>query len=133
MTNALTSVPVVFWALEVAWSGARRRGLVLGALALAFQVFVRSLDRDDADPLVAGQRANRRQRLIVGEVVGQDPRADLPRDLCVEWLLRELGENENHGRTSPGAVRQQSPGNEGVDRLCSRQRRHVIGAGNGVG
>ena len=39
MTNALTSVPFVFWALEVAWSGARRRGVVLGALALAFQVF----------------------------------------------------------------------------------------------
>ena len=39
MTNALTSVPFVFWALEVAWSGAWRRGVVLGALALAFQVF----------------------------------------------------------------------------------------------
>jgi len=39
MANALTSVPFVFWALEVAWSGARRRGVALGALALAFQVF----------------------------------------------------------------------------------------------
>ena len=39
MNNALTSVPFAFWALEWAWSSGRRAALVLGALALAFQVF----------------------------------------------------------------------------------------------
>lgn len=39
MNNALTSVPYAVWALEWAWSSGRRAGIVLGALALAFQVF----------------------------------------------------------------------------------------------
>ncbi len=39
MTNALISVPLTLWALEVAWDGGRLRGLGLGALALACQVF----------------------------------------------------------------------------------------------
>jgi len=39
MTNALISVPLAFWALEVAWDGGRLRGVGLGALALACQVF----------------------------------------------------------------------------------------------
>jgi Bacterial membrane protein YfhO len=39
MNNALTSVPFAVWALEWAWSSGRRLGLVLGGLALAFQVF----------------------------------------------------------------------------------------------
>ncbi|WP_435015827.1 YfhO family protein [Tundrisphaera sp. TA3] len=39
MANALISVPLAFWALEVAWDGGRLRGLGLGALAMASQVF----------------------------------------------------------------------------------------------
>ncbi len=39
MNNALTSVPLVFWAVEVAWDGGKLRGVALGALALACQVF----------------------------------------------------------------------------------------------
>ncbi|MEO6810025.1 MAG: YfhO family protein, partial [Isosphaeraceae bacterium] len=39
MINALASVPLAFWALECAWEGGRPRALVLGALALACQVF----------------------------------------------------------------------------------------------
>ena len=39
MTNALISVPLAFWGLEVAWDGGRLRGVGLGALALACQVF----------------------------------------------------------------------------------------------
>jgi hypothetical protein len=39
MTNALISVPLAFWALESAWEGGRLRGVALGALALACQVF----------------------------------------------------------------------------------------------
>lgn len=39
MINALASVPLAFWALEVAWEGGRLRGVALGALALACQVF----------------------------------------------------------------------------------------------
>lgn len=39
MANALVSVPLAFWALEAAWDGGRLRGVGLGALALACQVF----------------------------------------------------------------------------------------------
>ena len=39
MTNALISVPLAFWGLEMAWDGGRLRGIALGALALACQVF----------------------------------------------------------------------------------------------
>ena len=39
MNNALISVPLVFWAIEVSWDGGRVRGLALGGLALACQVF----------------------------------------------------------------------------------------------
>jgi hypothetical protein len=39
MNNALISVPLAIWALEVAWDGGRLRGVALGALALACQVF----------------------------------------------------------------------------------------------
>ena len=39
MTNALISVPMAFWALESAWDGGRLRGVALGAIALACQVF----------------------------------------------------------------------------------------------
>jgi len=39
MTNALISVPLTVWALEVAWDSGRLRGLGLGSLALACQVF----------------------------------------------------------------------------------------------
>jgi hypothetical protein len=39
MNNALTSVPLVVWALEWAWDGGGWRGVVLGAAALACQVF----------------------------------------------------------------------------------------------
>ncbi|HMB04827.1 MAG TPA: YfhO family protein [Isosphaeraceae bacterium] len=39
MNNALTSVPFVVWALEWAWASGHWRGVALGALALACQVF----------------------------------------------------------------------------------------------
>ncbi len=39
MINALVSVPLAFWALESVWDGGRLRGVALGALALACQVF----------------------------------------------------------------------------------------------
>ncbi len=39
MINALASVPFVIWALEYAWSSGRWRGVVLGAMAMAFQAF----------------------------------------------------------------------------------------------
>ena len=39
MTNALISVPLAFWGLEIACEGGRLRGVALGALALACQVF----------------------------------------------------------------------------------------------
>jgi hypothetical protein len=39
MINALPSVPFAFWALEWAWDGGRLRGIALGAVALACQVF----------------------------------------------------------------------------------------------
>ncbi len=39
MTNALISVPLAFWALEVSWEGGKLRGVALGGLALACQVF----------------------------------------------------------------------------------------------
>ena len=39
MNNALISVPLIFWALEVSWDGGRLRGVAFGALALACQVF----------------------------------------------------------------------------------------------
>lgn len=37
--NALAAVPFVVWALETAWQGSPGRGIVLGSLALATQVF----------------------------------------------------------------------------------------------
>jgi hypothetical protein len=39
MNNALISVPLAIWALETAWDGGRLRGVALGALAIACQVF----------------------------------------------------------------------------------------------
>lgn len=39
MINALPSVPLAFWAIETTWAGGRLRGVALGALALACQVF----------------------------------------------------------------------------------------------
>lgn len=39
MNNALTSVPLVFWATEWAWDRGRTAGVALGALAIAVQVF----------------------------------------------------------------------------------------------
>jgi hypothetical protein len=39
MINAMASVPLAFWALECAWDGGRLRGVALGAVALACQVF----------------------------------------------------------------------------------------------
>lgn len=50
MTNALISVPLAFWALECTWDGGRLRGVTLGALALAFQVFAGHLQ----DTLLTG-------------------------------------------------------------------------------
>ncbi len=39
MINALISVPLAFWALECCWDGGRLRGIALGGLAMASQVF----------------------------------------------------------------------------------------------
>jgi hypothetical protein len=50
MINALISVPIALWGLEVAWEGGRWRGAVVGALALASQVFAGHLQ----DSLLTG-------------------------------------------------------------------------------
>ena len=50
MTNALVSVPLVIWGLETTWDNGRWRGAVLGALALACQVFAGHLQ----DTLLTG-------------------------------------------------------------------------------
>lgn len=50
MVNALISVPLAVWALECAWEGGRLRGVALGALALACQVFAGHLQ----DTLLTG-------------------------------------------------------------------------------
>jgi Bacterial membrane protein YfhO len=39
MINALASVPFVIWGLEYSWSSGRWRGVVIGAVAMAFQTF----------------------------------------------------------------------------------------------
>jgi len=39
MTNALISVPLAVWGLEVAWEGGKLRGIALGGAAVACQVF----------------------------------------------------------------------------------------------
>jgi hypothetical protein len=39
MTNALISVPLTIWGLETGWDRGRLRGIAIGALAIAFQVF----------------------------------------------------------------------------------------------
>jgi len=39
MTNALISVPLAFWGLELACEGGKLRGVAMGALAMACQVF----------------------------------------------------------------------------------------------
>jgi hypothetical protein len=39
MTNALVSVPFAVWALECAWESGRLRGIALGGIAVACQVF----------------------------------------------------------------------------------------------
>ena len=50
MTNALISVPFAFWALEWAWSGRPGRGIALGSVAIACQVFAGHLQ----DTLLTG-------------------------------------------------------------------------------
>ena len=50
MVNALVSVPLAVWALECAWEGGRLRGVALGAVALACQVFAGHLQ----DTLLTG-------------------------------------------------------------------------------
>ncbi len=50
MTNALISVPLAFWALECTWEGGRLRGVALGGLAIACQVFAGHLQ----DTLLTG-------------------------------------------------------------------------------
>jgi hypothetical protein len=50
MINALASVPFALWALECAWDGGKLRGVALGALALACQVFAGHLQ----DTLLTG-------------------------------------------------------------------------------
>ena len=50
MVNALVSVPLAVWALERSWEGGRFRGMALGAVALACQVFAGHLQ----DTLLTG-------------------------------------------------------------------------------
>ena len=65
MINALASVPFVIWGLESSWTSGRWRGVVLGGLALACQVFAGHLQDALADhrpgrpvrPLPRGHRA----------------------------------------------------------------------------
>jgi Bacterial membrane protein YfhO len=50
MANALVSVPIAFWALESTWSSGKLRGVAIGAIALACQVFAGHLQ----DTLLTG-------------------------------------------------------------------------------
>jgi hypothetical protein len=50
MVNALVSVPLAVWALETTWEAGRFRGMALGAMALACQVFAGHLQ----DTLLTG-------------------------------------------------------------------------------
>jgi len=54
MVNALASVPFVIWGLESSWSSGRWRGAVLGALALACQVFAGHLQDTLLTALLVG-------------------------------------------------------------------------------
>lgn len=71
MANALVSVPLAFWALEAAWEGGRLRGLGLGALALASQVFAGHLQDTILTGLALGLYAGYRA------VIAPDLRARL--------------------------------------------------------
>jgi hypothetical protein len=54
MVNALASVPFVIWGLEHSWTWGRWRGAVLGALALACQVFAGHLQDTLLTALLVG-------------------------------------------------------------------------------
>ncbi len=79
MVNALASVPLAFWALEVVWEGGRLRALVLASLALACQVFAGHLQ----DAVLTGtalgvygfyraavERGRGRRAFVLGTTVG---------------------------------------------------------------
>ncbi len=54
MVNALASVPFVIWGLESSWDSGRWRGVVLGGLALACQVFAGHLQDTLLTALLVG-------------------------------------------------------------------------------
>jgi hypothetical protein len=54
MVNALASVPFVIWGLETSWASGRWRGAVLGAVALACQVFAGHLQDTLLTALLVG-------------------------------------------------------------------------------
>jgi len=54
MVNALASVPFVIWGLEVSWAAGRLRWAVLGAIALACQVFAGHLQDTLLTALLVG-------------------------------------------------------------------------------
>lgn len=79
MSNALVSVPLAFWALECTWDGGRFRGLALGALAIACQIFAGHLQDTILTSLALGlfglARATQESRragrcFVLGTTVG---------------------------------------------------------------
>ncbi len=79
MINALVSVPLAFWALECTWDGGRLRGVALGALALACQVFAGHLQDTILTGLALGlyglyraaiERGTTRRAFALGTAVG---------------------------------------------------------------
>jgi hypothetical protein len=78
MLNALATVPLAFWAIEVAWEGGRFRGVVVAAVALACQVFAGHLQDTILTGLALGvygsyrasvERGRGRRAWAIGAVV----------------------------------------------------------------
>ena len=66
--------------------------------AVALQILIRALCRDDADAQLLRQQADTGQRVPGVQHTGQDLLLDLPRDLRVDRLLPGIGKINLHGR-----------------------------------
>ncbi len=93
MINALPSVPLAFWALETAWEGRRLRGVALGSIALACQVFAGHLQDTILTGMAlgvyglyraVGEKGLARRSFALGSVVGMGLLAVLLS--AVQWL-----------------------------------------------
>ena len=66
--------------------------------AVALQILIRTLCRDDADAQLLRQQADAGQCVPGVQRTGQDLLLDLPRDLRVDRLLPGIGKINLHGR-----------------------------------